>query len=179
MRYLLRVALAGLLCIAGGQQVLNAQLAPGELVRVRHATACCGVTTTSGGFIELTPSVLLLSAPRSGLTITVPRDSIRGLERAVVGDNHIYLGTTIGLVGGAVAGYFVGSSHPACKAEEPCLGFLVGLGGAFVGSLAGGVVGWLVGSQIRRTEWEPVDLPVRVGVEGGTRQVGIAIAVRY
>jgi len=154
---------------AGAQDI-----APGDRLRVHHATACCGVTTTTGRLVSVGPSALLLNT-RGGLTVTVPRDSIRGVERGEPGDNHIYLGTAIGMAAGAVMGYEVGSTHPGCTADRPCLPFLVGFAAALPGALAGGVVGWLVGSRFRREDWQPVDLPVRVGVQGDARRFRIVM----
>lgn len=161
--------LIGSTLLLAGNRVLEAQLAPGERLRIQHATACCGLTTTTGRFVALTPSELLLSA-RSGVTDTVPRDGIRHVERAVPGDSHVYLGTAIGMAVGAVAGFAYGTAHPPCSGEGPCPGYLVGVLAALPGALAGAVVGNLLGSRFRREAWEPVDLPLRVGVGGDVRR---------
>ena len=157
--------LVGSTLLVVGNGLLEAQPAPGERVRVQHATVCCGLTTTTGRFVALTPNELLLNT-RRGVTDTVPLQGIRRLERAIPGDSHVYLGTAIGLAAGAAAAFAYGITHPHCKAEAPCLGFLIGVQTALPGALAGAVVGNLVGSRFRRVKWEPVELPVRVGVPG-------------
>lgn len=166
--------LVGSTLLLAGNHTLEAQLAPGERIRVQHTTTCCGLTTTTGRFIALTPGELLLSA-RRGMTDTVPRDDIRGVERAIPGDNHAYLGTAIGLAAGAVAGFAYGTAHSRCNGEGPCLGFLVGAVMSLPGALAGAVVGNLVGSRFRREAWEPVDLPMRVGDADDARPFRIVV----
>lgn len=172
----MRVALVvGTALLLVGSHILDAQLATGERLRVQHVTACCGLTTTTGRFVALTPSELLLNA-RRGITDTLARDGIRRVERAIPGDSHVYLGTAIGLVAGAAVGFAYGTAHPRCRGEGPCLGFLVGVVAALPGALAGAVVGNVVGSRFRREAWEPVDLPVRVGVAGDARQFRIVVS---
>ena len=166
--------LVGSILLVVGNHALEAQLAPGERLRVQHATACCGLTTTIGRFVALTPSELLLNA-RKGVTDTLPRDGIRRVERAIPGDSHVYLGTAIGLAAGAMAGFAYGIAHPGCSGEAPCPGYLVGAVAALPGALAGAVVGNLVGSRFRREQWESVDLPVRVGVAGDARRLRIVV----
>jgi hypothetical protein len=165
--------LVGSTLLLVGNHMLEAQLAPGERLRVQHATACCGVTTTTGRFVALTPSELLLNV-RRGATDTLPRDGIRLVERAIPGDSHVYLGTVIGLAAGAVAGFEYGWEHPWCGGEGPCPAYLVT---TLPGALAGAVVGNLVGSRFRREAWEFVDLPVRVGFAGDAQRFRIVVIV--
>ena len=166
--------LVGSTLLLVGNHMLEAQLAPGERLRVQHATACCGLTITTGRLVALTSRELLLKT-RRGATDTLPRDGIRRVERAKPGDSHVYLGTAIGLALGAGAGFAYGATHHRCSGEGPCLGYLVGVVAALPGALAGAVVGNLVGSRFRRQAWELVDLPVRVGVAGDGRRFRIVV----
>lgn len=170
--------LVGSTLLLATHHMLEAQLAPGNRLRVQHATACCGLTMTTGRFVALTPRELLLNE-RRGVTDTVPRESIRTVERAVPGDSHIYLGTVLGMIAGAAAGFVYGTAHPGCKAEAPCPDYLVGAAVALPVGLAGGAVGWFVGSRFKRQAWEPVDLPMRVGVAGDTHGYRIVIVGRH
>jgi len=174
----MQAAFAFALCLGCCDQTLNAQVAPGARVRVRQETQCCVVTTT-GKFVALTPTALLLRAPRSDTTIAVPRDNIREIEQAVPGSDHVYLGTTIGLLVGAGAGFDYGLHHPGCHGDGPCLAVIVGAGTAFVGGLVGMVAGSLIGSHIKRDEWQPVDLPARVGVLPTKHGLQISVSAGY
>jgi len=86
------------------------------------------------------------------------------VERAVPGDSHVYLGTGIGLAAGALAGFAYGATYHRCSGEGPCPGYVVGVIAALPGALAGAVIGNLAGSRFRRETWEPVELPLRVGI---------------
>jgi hypothetical protein len=165
MGQVLVTLLAACTLLLAGSHLLGAQLAPGDRLRVQHTTSCCGLTTTTGRLVALTPNELLLNV-RRGVTDTLPRDGIRRVERAVPGDSHVYLGTGIGLAAGALAGFAYGTAHPNCSGEGPCPGYVVGVIAALPGALAGAVIGNLVGSRFRRETWEPVDLPLRVGIGG-------------
>ena len=166
--------LVGSTLLLAANHSVEAQLARGERLRVQYVTACCGLTMTTGRFVALTANELLLNA-RRGMTDTVPRDGIRHVDRAIPGDSHVYLGTALGMVAGAVAGFAYGIAHPGCSGDAPCPGYVVGALAALPGALGGAVVGNLVGSRFRREAWEPVDLPVRVGIAGDARRLRIVV----
>jgi hypothetical protein len=166
--------------IIGEEHTLNAQLAPGARIRVRHAAGCCQVWTT-GNFVALTPESLSVSANGSGVTVSVPRDSVRSVERSTPGEGHAREGAVVGGVVGAIGAWLIGTAAERCEATEVCLkGIAVGVDTA-VGGLAGLIVGGIIGSEIRDESWLPVDLrlAMRPDWRGDQRTLRVAGTVRF
>jgi hypothetical protein len=109
------------------------------------------------------------------LHLTVPLDSLVGVEVSVGQHSQQWAGAGIGAVVGGTAGYFVGRQQE-CHGIGPCDNTL---GGALLGGLVGAVVGGLIGDGIRTDEWLPVDLHrLRVGLvpqSGGRLGLGASV----
>lgn len=176
---LIRTIIATSLFLIGEEHTLNAQLAPGTRIRVRHAAGCCQVWTT-GDFVALTPESLSVNA-NGGVMISVPRDSVRSVERSTPGEGHAREGAVVGGVVGAIGAWLIGTAAERCEATQFCLkGIAVGVDTA-VGGLAGLIVGGIIGSEIRDESWLPIDLrlAVRPELQRDQRALRVAGTVRF
>ena len=145
------------------EHTLNAQLAPGERVRVRRLTTCC-TTVQTGTLITASPDSVSFQGDSGLVVITVPRDSLLSLEVGTAVGHRALAGAGIGLLAGATLGVFLGG-FDGCPATGECLRELGMALGAVGGGLLGIVTGAIIGRQVDGIVWERVELPRRRDVD--------------
>jgi hypothetical protein len=172
--------LAGL-AILGHITPLAAQqspiLAPGQRVRV---TAPPEGLKRSVALVEaVSARGLALALERNRgrgwidtLHLTVPLDSLSGVEVSVREYGHGWAGAGLGAVVGALVGYAVGSNKT--DMFEPAFSILGGV-------LLGIPIGAFVGGNVRSDDWRPVDLhTLRVGrLPQAGRRLGLGVALVF
>lgn len=141
------------------EHMLNAQLAPGERVRVRRLTPCCTITLT-GTLIAATPASLSFRADSGLGVVLLPRDSVASLEVGTVVGYQTLVGAGIGLLTGAAVGVFFGG-FDSCPATGECMRGLGMALGAVGGGLLGLATGAIIGRHVDNVVWERVELPRR------------------
>ena len=155
-----------------------AQGAASDHVRVTHDNACCGNPLT-GTLVRATADSLWIrpaSAPSSAAPVGLARQSVRQFEREEIVGAQRLLGTGVGMVAGAVAGYALGTGATC----DQCDFRGVPKVGAVLGGLVGSFVGFVIGSHIPHYEWQQRDAPRWVGMTVGPQgSMQLAASMRY
>jgi hypothetical protein len=177
--FLKRAILSASILLAANLQTLNAQLAPGTHVRVRHAAGAADVTTM-GTVMAVTPESLSVGVTQAGAPLVIRRDSIISLEAARVGGNNMREGAIVGALAGGIAGGLIASTTSGCtEGSDDCFGFLDILAGVAAGGWAGVALGGILGWQIKSEKWEEVQLPARVSVGPSRQGLRISFVARF
>jgi hypothetical protein len=177
MRSITRLAAAVVVASSIGPQS-SAQGAPGDHVRLTHDNACCGNPLT-GTFVRATADSLWIrpaGAPSSAAPVGIARQSVRQFEREEIVGAHRLLGTGVGLVAGALAGYAIGTGATCDRCDfRDAPKFIAVLGG-----LVGTIAGFAIGSYIPHHEWQQRDTPRSVGMTVGPQgSMQLTASMRY
>lgn len=175
-----RAFLLASILVAATLQTLNAQVAPGMWVRVRHAVGATDVTTM-GTVMAVTPESLSVGATQAGTPLLViRRDSIISLEAARPGGNNMHNGALLGFLGGGIAGGLIGATTSRCaEGTEDCTAFLDILSGVAAGGLGGFALGGIIGWRMKSDTWDEVQLPPRVSVRPSRQGLRISLVAQF
>ncbi len=147
---------------------MQAQGAPGMLVRVSHDAACCE-SPLVGTVVGVTADSILIrpgDARSSAAPIALSRRSVRGFERGERVGAHAGVGAIVGFLAGGLAGGAIGT---AAECQHCDGGNFAQPSGLFLGGLVGILSGILIGSRFPNYAWEQADVPHSLGIMPGPR----------
>ena len=97
----------------------------------------------------------------SGRLFSIPLNSVSDFERSLGKvKGNTWAGAGIGFLIGAVSGVVLAVAH---SGDEGGAGPYILLGAGVIG-IPCGLIGALIGASTRSERWEPVPLPIRVGI---------------
>jgi hypothetical protein len=145
--------------------------------RARLSAPPLGPRKQAGTVVEVRGDTLLFAADRQSERTLVPTASLTGLEVSRGMHSHVWKGVGIGFLAGALAGGVIGYSLAHTPpSDDGDYGPLGGAVGAVILGSVGIAAGAIIGS--RQTErWEPLRLPVHLGLLPGTNAVGFLVQV--
>jgi MFS family permease len=143
--------------------------------RVRLTSPELGARKQTGTVVEVRSDTLLFTADNQSTSAFVRAGSLTGLEVSRGRRSHVAAGLGIGLLVGVLGGAAIAGATDTSNNEESGLAVLAGgLVGAGVGLAAGAVLG----SLIHTDRWDPLRLPIHVGLLPGAHALGVAVTYR-
>jgi hypothetical protein len=131
----------------------------------------------TGTVNEVRGDTLLFTADHQSTQTLVPTASLTGLEVSRRNGSHALAGAGLGFLAGVVAGGAIGlvSAHHAAKTGDD-LAYLRVPAGAVLGGGVGIAVGAILGSTSAKERWEPLKLPISIGLLPSTHAIGLSFA---
>lgn len=157
------LAVSGLAILPATLSAQNPDAAQGETVRIQWQEGARR-TTTVGAWVGVQHDSLQVL--RDGLTVSVNKGSVLGLDHAIGKRSAAGRGAVIGaLAGGLTVGILAAASYQKCQPTGffSC-SFDIGAGGHVligfvVGAALGAGIGAIVGGISGRTKWAPINIP--------------------
>jgi hypothetical protein len=119
----------------------------------------------TGTVIEVRGDTLVFTAEHQSNQVLVPSVALTGLEVSRGKRTHVVKGAGLGFLAGVLAGGAIGlvsAQHGAKTGDD--LAYLRVPAGMVIGAGAGIVVGAVVGATSTRERWEPLKLPISIGL---------------
>ena len=142
---------------------IQAQSAPGMLVRVSHDAACCE-NPLVGTVVGVTADSILIrpgNARSAAAPIALSRGSVQRFERGDRVGTHAGVGAIVGFLAGALAGGAIGT---AAECQHCDGGNFAQPTGLLLGGLVGILSGILIGSRFPNYTWEQATVPRAIAV---------------